>query len=345
MSEKRLKLAAQGLRKTAISLQAAVVSLLQAAEALTSETDDSLVDNNPLDINLQDLLKGNINGALSKLFGDALNNEGETLDKDQKAQQNDKQPANGVKRSTRKPRPPRDPNAPTKPQNAFILFQKDVANSVKAENQGKPWSEIVHLISTRWKALPKDEKEVYEHQYEAAKQRFEIEYKAYMETKDQEVASPAADVNGHEESNNTSSSTTPNSTPTTPPSSDDDDETNLPTKTRSSHSKSKSNVLIKDELESSSKKPKKRRSNDDDDDESAHEVEENEKSTKRSKKRTSNDEEHRKIKKHSRDEKSKEDFDVSEEIKYEREDGVGDEFESSSKTSKNKKRNKKTKKI
>ncbi|CAG8569723.1 3638_t:CDS:2 [Funneliformis caledonium] len=216
MSEKRLKLAAQGLRKTAISLQAAVVSLLQAAEALTSETDDSLVDNNPLDINLQDLLKGNINGALSKLFGDALNNEGETLDKDQKAQQNDKQPANGVKRSTRKPRPPRDPNAPTKPQNAFILFQKDVANSVKAENQGKPC---------------------------------------------------------------------------------------------------------------------------------AHEVEENEKSTKRSKKRTSNDEEHRKIKKHSRDEKSKEDFDVSEEIKYEREDGVGDEFESSSKTSKNKKRNKKTKKI
>ncbi|CAG8626802.1 9657_t:CDS:2 [Funneliformis mosseae] len=293
MSEKRLKLAAQGLRKTAISLQAAVVSLLQAAEALTSETDDSLVDNNPLDINLQDLLKGNINGALSKLFGDALNNEGETLDKDQKAQQNDKQPANGVKRSTRKPRPPRDPNAPTKPQNAFILFQKDVANSVKAENQGKPWSEIV-----------------YEHQYEAAKQRFEIEYKAYMETKDQETASPAADVNGHEESNNTSSSTTPNSTPTTPPSSDDDDETNLPTKTRS-----------------------------------AHEVEENEKSTKRSKKRTSNDEEHRKIKKHSRDEKSKEDFDVGEEIKYEREDGVGDEFESSSKTSKNKKRNKKTKKI
>ncbi|CAI2165375.1 13412_t:CDS:2 [Funneliformis geosporum] len=312
MSEKRLKLAAQGLRKTAISLQAAVVSLLQAAEALTAETDEGLVDNNPLDVNLQELLKGNINGALSKLFADALNNEGETLDKDQKAQQNDKQPANGVKRSTRKPRPPRDPNAPTKPQNAFILFQKDVANSVKAENQGKPWSEIVHLISTRWKALPRDEKEVYEHQYEAAKQRFEVEYKAYLETKDQEAASSTADVNGHEESNNnSSSSTTPNTTTSTPPSSDDD-EANLQTKTRSSHSKSKSIVPIKDELEPSLKK-------------------------------TSNDEEHKKIKKHLRDEKSKDDFDVGEDVKSEREDGIGEEFESSSKM-KHKKRSRKTKK-
>ena len=119
-----------------------------------------MVDINPLDVNLQDLLKGNINEALNKLFGDALNNEGETLDKDQKSQQTDKQPANGAKRPIRKPRPPRDPNAPTKPQNAFILFQKDVSNQVKAENQGKPWSEIVHLISTRWKALPREEREV-----------------------------------------------------------------------------------------------------------------------------------------------------------------------------------------
>lgn len=159
LKRKQRILKAQGLRKTAISLQAAVVSLLQTAEALTAETDDNLVEHSPLDVNLQDLLKGDIHGALSKLISDALNTESEALDEDQKTQ-NGKQTANGVKKPPRKPRPPRDPNAPTKPQNAFIFYQKDVASQVKAENQGKPWSEIVHLISTRWKALPKEEREV-----------------------------------------------------------------------------------------------------------------------------------------------------------------------------------------
>jgi hypothetical protein len=92
------------------------------------------------------------------LLNNALNSEGE-VDDDQRAQ-NGKRAANGVKKSTRKPRPPRDPNAPTKPQNAFILFQKEIASQVKAENPNKQWPEIVHLISARWKALPKEEKEV-----------------------------------------------------------------------------------------------------------------------------------------------------------------------------------------
>ncbi|GES75455.1 hypothetical protein GLOIN_2v1668248 [Rhizophagus clarus] len=99
--KRRLKFAAQGLRKTAISLQAAVVSLLQTADALSAETDDNLVENNPLDVNLQDLLKGDINSALIKLLNNALNNEGEALDDDQRAEQNGKRAANGVKKSTR----------------------------------------------------------------------------------------------------------------------------------------------------------------------------------------------------------------------------------------------------
>src|SRR5581483_5914925 len=102
---------------------------LQAAEALAAETEDNLVEHNPLDVNLQDLLKGDINSTLNKLLSDALN-EGEALDEDQKTQ-NGKQTANGVKKPIRKPKPPRDPNAPTKPQNAYIFFQKDVANKVK----------------------------------------------------------------------------------------------------------------------------------------------------------------------------------------------------------------------
>lgn len=94
------------------------------------------------------------------MLNNALNSEGETLDDDQRAQQNGKRAANGVKKSTRKPRPPRDPNAPTKPQNAFILFQKEIASQVKADNPDKQWPEIVHLISARWKTLQKEEKEV-----------------------------------------------------------------------------------------------------------------------------------------------------------------------------------------
>jgi hypothetical protein len=103
-------------------------------------------------------LKGD-NSTINKLLSNALNNEGEALDEDQKAQ-NGKQAANGVKKPTRKPKPPRDPNAPTKPQNAYIFFQKDVANKVKEENKGKTWPEIVHLISNLWRTLSKEEKEV-----------------------------------------------------------------------------------------------------------------------------------------------------------------------------------------
>uniref|UniRef100_A0A1D1Y8I0 Non-histone chromosomal protein 6 n=1 Tax=Anthurium amnicola TaxID=1678845 RepID=A0A1D1Y8I0_9ARAE len=288
--KRRLKLAAQGLRRTAISLQAAVVSLLQTADALIAEPDDNLVEYSPLDVNLQDLLKGDINNALIKLLNDALN-DGE-LDEDQRTQQNGKRAANGVKKPTRKPRPPRDPNAPTKPQNAFILFQKDIASQVKAENTGKPWSEIVHLISTRWKALPREEKEVYEHRFEEAKQKFEAEYKIYLENKDQGVAT--ADPDAHEEHNDTSESATAESQSTASQSEEDDEEdTPNPSASRAMRSKAatKSSAPAKNTPESSSKKrSKKRKPQEDDDDESAHEEEDHYELSKKSKKKALNEE-------------------------------------------------------
>ncbi|RIA92828.1 hypothetical protein C1645_763876 [Glomus cerebriforme] len=315
--DKRLKLAAQGLRKTALSLQAAVVSLLQTADALTAETDDNLVENNPLDVNLQDLLKGDINGVLTKLFNDALNNEGEALYGDQRAQQNGKRAANGVKKPTRKPRPPRDPNAPTKPQNAFILFQKDIAHQVKAENTGKPWSEIVHLISTRWKALPKEEREVYERKFELAKQQFEADYKIYLENKDQDQVAP--DIDGHEEQHDTSDeSATPNSSTTASLSEDEEEEDTLNQPiVRQSRSKAKSNAPAKNlPQESSSKKRSKKRKPHEDDNESVQEDDEYE-SPRKSKKKALNEEgsevqakERKKNKKVSREEDK--DLDVSE---------------------------------
>lgn len=114
------------------------------------------------------------------MLNNALNGDGEALDDDQKAQQNGKRAANGVKKSTRKPRPPRDPNAPTKPQNAFILFQKEVASQVKAENPDKQWPEIVHLISARWKGLQKEEKEVRYSFYLKNKELYFYQYNFLM---------------------------------------------------------------------------------------------------------------------------------------------------------------------
>jgi len=308
--KRRLKFAAQGLRKTAISLQAAVVSLLQTADALSAETDDDLVENNPLDVNLQDFLKGDINNALIKLLNNALNSEGEALDDDQRAQQNGKRAANGVKKSTRKPRPPRDPNAPTKPQNAFILFQKEISSQVKAENPDKLWPEIVHLISARWKALSKEEKEVFENKYEEAKQNYETEYRTYLEkkNKDQNVAT-AVDPDGLEENNDTSESATPDSESVSSQS-DEEDEEDIPNppNSRSSRSKVKSSTSAKNaphpNSESSSKKKSiKRKTQDDDDDESVHEEEE----PKKIKKKASNEGEaqRKKFKKSSREEKDK----------------------------------------
>lgn len=306
--KRRLKVAAQGLRKTAISLQAAVVSLLQTADALSAETDENLVENNPLDVNLQDFLKGDINSTLIKLLNNALNGEGEALDDDQRAQQNGKRAANGVKKSTRKPRPPRDPNAPTKPQNAFILFQKEVASQVKAENPDKQWPEIVHLISARWKSLQKDEKEIYEHRFEEAKQTYETEFKTYMEKKNKDQVVTAVDPDVVEENNDTSDSATPDSESITSQS-DEEDEEDIPnpSNSRSSRSKVRSSTSAKSaphpNPESSKKKPIKRKTQEDDDDESAHEEEQ-----KKSKKKASNEEgevQKKKIKKSSREEKDK----------------------------------------
>ncbi|GBC06174.1 hypothetical protein RclHR1_06670014 [Rhizophagus clarus] len=311
--KRRLKFAAQGLRKTAISLQAAVVSLLQTADALSAETDDNLVENNPLDVNLQDLLKGDINSALIKLLNNALNNEGEALDDDQRAEQNGKRAANGVKKSTRKPRPPRDPNAPTKPQNAFILFQKDIASQVKSENPDKSWPEIVHLISARWKALPKEEKEVYERRFEEAKLNYATEYKTYIENKKKDQVVTAVDPDGLEENNDTTESNTPDSQSTASQSDEEEVDIPNPSNSRSSRSKMKPNTSAKNaphpNSESSKKKSKKRRTQDDDDDESANEEEENYELSKKLKKKASNEEggevqgkERKKAKKSSREE-------------------------------------------
>ncbi|KAL4075570.1 hypothetical protein J3A83DRAFT_4053292, partial [Scleroderma citrinum] len=54
----------------------------------------------------------------------------------------------------------KDPNAPKAPPSAYIMFQNDVRNLVRAEHPGVQYKELMGLISKQWNALPQDKKQV-----------------------------------------------------------------------------------------------------------------------------------------------------------------------------------------
>ena len=74
----------------------------------------------------------------------------------------------------RKPREKkiRDPNAPKRPPSAYILFQNEVRDKVRAANPDKPYKEILAVISEQWKKLPDTEKKIYESAYSDAQTTF-----------------------------------------------------------------------------------------------------------------------------------------------------------------------------
>lgn len=81
----------------------------------------------------------------------------------------------------RKPREKKikDPNAPKRPPSAYILFQNEVRDKVRAENPGKAYKEILAVISEQWKKLPDAEKKVYESAYSDAQSSFRVQDDAY----------------------------------------------------------------------------------------------------------------------------------------------------------------------
>lgn len=54
----------------------------------------------------------------------------------------------------------KDPNAPKAPPSAYIMFQNDVRNRVRAEHPGVQYKELMGLISKQWNALTQDKKQV-----------------------------------------------------------------------------------------------------------------------------------------------------------------------------------------
>jgi hypothetical protein len=81
----------------------------------------------------------------------------------------------------RKPREKKikDPNAPKRPPSAYILFQNEVRDKVRAANPGKAYKEILAVISEQWRKLPEAEKKIYEAAYSDAQSSFRTQDDAY----------------------------------------------------------------------------------------------------------------------------------------------------------------------
>ena len=54
----------------------------------------------------------------------------------------------------------KDPNAPKRPPSAYILFQNEVREKTREENQGLPYRQVLDVISQKWKGMPLDERKV-----------------------------------------------------------------------------------------------------------------------------------------------------------------------------------------
>jgi len=76
--------------------------------------------------------------------------------------------------------PKTDENAPEKPPSAYVMFANHVRDELKGQNLS--FTEIAKLVGERWKVLPPDEKERYEHEASVAKERYNAEFDEYKKT-------------------------------------------------------------------------------------------------------------------------------------------------------------------
>lgn len=59
-----------------------------------------------------------------------------------------------------KKRAPKDPNAPKHPTSAYLLFQNDQRATLKAEHAELSNTELMQLISSKWKAMTEEQRKV-----------------------------------------------------------------------------------------------------------------------------------------------------------------------------------------
>jgi len=80
----------------------------------------------------------------------------------------------------------KDPNAPKRPQSAWMYFGADMRPKLKAENPGEKQSEILKILSERWKELTDEDKEPFEKKAKKDKARYVAEKAAYKPKKEEE---------------------------------------------------------------------------------------------------------------------------------------------------------------
>ncbi|KIN04068.1 hypothetical protein OIDMADRAFT_143526 [Oidiodendron maius Zn] len=85
----------------------------------------------------------------------------------------------GAKRKYRRhPKP--DENAPDRPPSAYVIFSNRMREELKGQNLS--FTEIAKLVGERWQSISPAEKDPYEQQATAAKERYNAELSAYKKT-------------------------------------------------------------------------------------------------------------------------------------------------------------------
>nr|CAG8491115.1 12083_t:CDS:2 [Entrophospora candida] len=134
---------------------------------------NSLIENDPL---LKSFMKHDSKSSKSN----AVSNSSSSRSKANSSADTE----NGTKKKRNRIKKPVDPNAPKKPVSAFLLYQKDVQDEIRKEFPDTKWNDILRIISQRWQSLSNDDKKIYETKLQQARHNYEIEYKTYMENKD-----------------------------------------------------------------------------------------------------------------------------------------------------------------
>ncbi|KFY99631.1 hypothetical protein V500_01332, partial [Pseudogymnoascus sp. VKM F-4518 (FW-2643)] len=74
-----------------------------------------------------------------------------------------------------------DENAPARPRSAYVIFSNKIREDLKVKSLS--FTEIAKLVGKKWQHLTPSEKEPYEQQGFAAKEKFTIELAEYRKTK------------------------------------------------------------------------------------------------------------------------------------------------------------------
>ncbi|KAG5932784.1 hypothetical protein E4U53_001181 [Claviceps sorghi] len=89
---------------------------------------------------------------------------------------------NGVTKRKYRRHPKPDENAPERPPSAYVLFSNKMREDLKSQNLS--FTEIAKLVGENWQSLQPAEKEIYENQANAAKEKFHQQLAEYKKTSD-----------------------------------------------------------------------------------------------------------------------------------------------------------------